>query len=133
MQPFFRNNPVNESSQDAGISLSWENQTDILVSFSLTTLEKSRIVTDNVKFESGNGTFTEQGKKQEYLFFDEEVLGTQLVYPPVVNNNKVIEKIPGVRPNNSAGKIPRMELAVSGTPMVILISISYILTMKWQR
>jgi hypothetical protein len=113
---FFRNNPVTESSQDAGISLSWENQTDILVSFSLTTLEKSHIVTDNVKFESGNGTFTEQGKKQEYLFFDEEVLGTQLVYPPVVNNNKVIEKIPGVRPNNSAEKFQGWKLAVSGTP-----------------
>ena len=113
---FFRTNPVTESSQDAGISLSWENQTDILVSFSLTTLENSHIVTDNVKFESGNGTFTEQGKKQEYLFFDEEVLGTQQVYPPVVNNNKVIEKIPGVRPNNNAEKFQGWKLAVSGTP-----------------
>ena len=28
---FFRNNPVTESSEDAGISLSWENQTDILL------------------------------------------------------------------------------------------------------
>lgn len=112
---FFRNNPVTESSEDAGISLSWENQTDILVSFSLTTLENSHIVTDNVKFESGNGTFTEPGKKQEYLFFDEEVLGTQQVYPPVVNNNKVIEKIPGVRPNNNAEKFQGWKLAVSGT------------------
>lgn len=113
---FFRNNPVTESSEDAGISLSWENQTDILLSISLTTLEKSHIVTDNVKFESGNGTFTEPGKKQEYMFFDNEVLGTQQVYPPVKNTNKVIEKIPAVRPNNNAEKFQGWKLAVSGTP-----------------
>lgn len=114
-QNFFRSNPVKESTQDAGISLSWENQTDILVSFTLTTLEKSHIVTDNVKFESGNGTFTEAGKK-EYVFYDNEVLGTQQVYPPVINNNKVIEKIPGVKPNNNVEKFQGWKLAVSGTP-----------------
>ena len=113
---FFKNNPVVESSQDAGISLSWENQNDILVSISLTTLENSSIVIQNVKFESGNGTFTEPGKKQEYLFFDNEVLGTQQVYPPVKNTNKVIEKIPAVRPNNNAEKFQGWKLAVSGTP-----------------
>ena len=112
---FFRENPATESSQDAGISMSWENQTDILLSFSLTTLEKSHIVTDNVKFESGNGTFTEAGKK-EYVFYDNEVLGTQQVYPPVINNNKVIEKIPGVKPNNNVEKFQGWKLAVSGTP-----------------
>ena len=112
---FFKNNPVVESSQDAGISLSWENQNDILVSISLTTLENSSIVIQNVKFESGNGTFTEPGKKQEYLFFDNEVLGTQQVYPPVINN-KVIEKIPAVRPNNNVEKFQGWKLAVSGTP-----------------
>lgn len=112
---FFRSNPAKESSKDAGISLSWENQTDILLSFSLTTLEKSHIVTDNVKFESGNGTFTETGKK-EYLFYNDEVLGTQQVYPPVINNNKVIEKIPAVRPNNNVEKFQGWKLAVSGTP-----------------
>lgn len=114
-QNFFRSNPVKESTQDAGISLSWENQTDILLSFTLTTLEKSHIVTDNVKFESGNGTFTEAGKK-EYVFYDNEVLGTQQVYPPVINNNKVIEKIPGVKPNNNVEKFQGWKLAVSGTP-----------------
>lgn len=113
-QNFFRSNPVKESTQDAGISLSWENQTDILLSFRLTTLEKSHIVTDNVKFESGNGTFTEAGKK-EYVFYDNEVLGTQQVYPPVINN-KVIEKIPGVKPNNNVEKFQGWKLAVSGTP-----------------
>ncbi len=114
-QNFFKSNPVKESTQDAGISLSWENQTDILLSFTLTTLEKSHIVTDNVKFESGNGTFTEAGKK-EYVFYDNEVLGTQQVYPPVINNNKVIEKIPGVKPNNNVEKFQGWKLAVSGTP-----------------
>ena len=112
---FFRNNPATEYSEDAAISLSWENQTDILLSFSLTALEKSHIVTDNVKFESGNGTFTETGKK-EYLFYNNEVLGTQQVYPPVINNNKVIEKIPGVKPNNNVEKFQGWKLAVSGTP-----------------
>ena len=112
---FFVSNPITESSQDAGISLSWENQTDILLSFTLTTLEKSHIVTDNVKFESGNGTFTETGKK-EYVFYDNEVLGTQQVYPPVINNNKVIEKIPGVKPNDNNEKFQGWKLAVSGTP-----------------
>lgn len=114
-QNFFRSNPVKESTQDAGISLSWENQTDILLSFTLTTLEKSHIVIENVKFESGNGTFTEAGKK-EYVFYDNEVLGTQQVYPPVINNNKVIEKIPGVKPNNNVEKFQGWKLAVSGTP-----------------
>lgn len=112
---FFVNNPKTESSKDAGISMSWINQRDILLSFSLTTLEKSHIVADNVKFESGNGTFTEPGKK-EYLFYNDEVLGTQQVYPPVVNNNKVIEKIPAVRPNNNVEKFQGWKLAVSGTP-----------------
>lgn len=112
---FFRNNPTTDSTQDAGISLSWENQNDILVSISLTTLENSHIVTDNVKFESGNGTFTETGKK-EYVFFDEEELGTQQVYPPVKNTNKVIEKIPAVRPNNNNEKFQGWKLAVTGTP-----------------
>ena len=114
-QNFFRSNPVKESTQDAGISLSWENQTDILLSFSLTTLANSNIIAQNVKFESGNGTFTEAGKK-EYLFYNDEVLGTQQVYPPVINNNKVIEKIPAVRPNNNVEKFQGWKLAVSGTP-----------------
>ena len=112
---FFRSNPAKESSQDAGISMSWENQTDILLSFSLTTLANSNIIAQNVKFESGNGTFTEAGKK-EYLFYNDEVLGTQQVYPPVINNNKVIEKIPAVRPNNNVEKFQGWKLAVSGTP-----------------
>ena len=112
---FFVSNPITESSQDAGISLSWENKNDILLSFSLTTLENSSIVIQNVKFESGNGTFTEPGKK-EYVFYDNEVLGTQQVYPPVINNNKVIEKIPAVRPNNNNEKFQGWKLAVSGTP-----------------
>ena len=112
---FFVSNPITESSQDAGISLSWENKNDILLSFSLTTLENSSIVIQNVEFESGNGTFTEPGKK-EYVFYDNEVLGTQQVYPPVINNNKVIEKIPAVRPNNNNEKFQGWKLAVSGTP-----------------
>lgn len=112
---FFVNNPKTESSKDAGMSMSWINQRDILLSFSLTTLENSHIVTNNVKFESGNGTFTEPGKK-EYLFYNDEVLGTQQVYPPVINNNKVIEKIPAVRPNNNVEKFQGWKLAVSGTP-----------------
>ena len=92
-----------------------ENKNDILLSFSLTTLENSSIVIQNVEFESGNGTFTEPGKK-EYVFYDNEVLGTQQVYPPVINNNKVIEKIPAVRPNNNNEKFQGWKLAVSGTP-----------------
>lgn len=113
---FFGHNPtVTESSKDAGISLSWKDQKEILLSFSLATLENSHIVTNNVKFESGNGTFTEAGKK-EYLFYNDEVLGTQQVYPPNINNNKVIEKIPAVRPNNNVEKFQGWKLAVSGTP-----------------
>lgn len=112
---FLGNNPVTENSGDTFLSLSWENQNDILISFSMTTLENSHIVVDNVKFESGDGTFKEAGKKQEYLFFDNEVLGTQQVYPPTINTNKVIEKIPAVTPNNNAEKFLGWKLAVSGT------------------
>ena len=113
---FFIDNPtVTESSKKSGMSMSWKDQKDILVSFSVTTLENSHIVANNVKFESGNGTFTEAGKK-EYLFYNDEVLGTQQVYPPNINNNKVIEKIPAVRPNNNVEKFQGWKLAVSGTP-----------------
>lgn len=112
---FFESQPDKTSTADAAISLSWLGQTDILVSISLTTLEKSSTaIADNVKFVPGDGTFTEQGKKQEYLFYDNEVLGTQQVYPPT-DTSKVIEKIPDVTPNNNANFIG-WKLSVTGAP-----------------
>ena len=112
---FFGDKHATEVYGNTFISLSFENQNDILLSYTATTLDKSHIVTNNVKFESGDGTFTETGKKQEYLFYDNEVLGTQQVYPPTINTNKVIEKIPAVTPNNNAENFLGWKLSVSGT------------------
>ena len=112
---YFEDDHTTESTDDAAISMSWLNKTDILVSFTLTTYENGRVISENVKFVPGNGTFTEPGKK-EYIFYDNEVLGTQKVYPPVINNNKVIEKIPGVRPNNGNENFLGWKLSVFGTP-----------------
>ena len=113
---FFYKAPVTECNEDAVISLGWANKNVINLSFKLTNVGNSSIVINNVKFESGDGTFTESGKKQEYLFYNNEVLGTQQVYPPTIDTNKVIEKIPAVTPNNNNENFLGWKLSVSGTP-----------------
>ena len=112
---FFENHPDKTSTADAAISLSWLGQTDILVSISLTTLEKSSTaIADNVKFVPGDGTFTNPGKK-EYLFYNNEVLGTQQVYPPT-DTKLVIDKIPDVIPNDNSANFQGWKLSVTGAP-----------------
>lgn len=117
---FWCNDPDMSGNLDAAFSISWldrDNTTNpIIVDFVMTDFGHSRVKVSNVKFESGDGTFTETGKNYEYIFYNNEVLGTQQIDPPTNNINKVIEKIPAVTPNNSNENFLGWKLSVSGAP-----------------